>query len=109
MHRVGRAGREGNHVAGTNCDQLWTPLPDARPQSCRSTDIIVGFPGETEQDFELTMSLVRDVQYDQVFIFKYSPRRDTPAAAMPDQVPQAVKEERQQRLLQLVNEIAARR
>ena len=74
-----------------------------------TTDIIVGFPGETEEDFEETMSLAREAQFENAFIFKYSPRRDTPAANMPDQVPQAVKEERNQRLLQLVNEIGARK
>ena len=74
-----------------------------------STDFIVGFPGETEEDFEQTLSLVREVGFDQAFIFKYSERRGTPAAAMPNQVPQAVREERNQRLLSLVNEIAAPR
>jgi tRNA-2-methylthio-N6-dimethylallyladenosine synthase len=74
-----------------------------------STDFIVGFPGETEEDFEQTLSLAREVEFDQAFIFKYSPRRDTPAADMPDQVSQAVKEERNQRLLELVNELAGRK
>jgi tRNA-2-methylthio-N6-dimethylallyladenosine synthase len=74
-----------------------------------STDLIVGFPGETEEDFEQTLSLARQIEYDQAFIFKYSPRRDTPAATMPNQVPQAVKEERNQRLLELVNELAGRK
>jgi tRNA-2-methylthio-N6-dimethylallyladenosine synthase len=73
-----------------------------------STDFIVGFPGETDADFDETLSLVCDVEFDQAYIFKYSPRRDTPAATMPDQVPQAIKEERNQRLLALVNEIAAK-
>ena len=73
------------------------------------TDIIVGFPGETEEDFELTLSLCREVKFDNAYIFKYSPRRDTPAAEMPDQVPQKIREERNHRLLELVNEIAARK
>jgi tRNA-2-methylthio-N6-dimethylallyladenosine synthase len=73
------------------------------------TDIIVGFPGETEEDFERTLSLCREVQFDNAYIFKYSPRRDTPAAEMPDQVPQKIREERNHRLLELVNEIAARK
>jgi tRNA-2-methylthio-N6-dimethylallyladenosine synthase len=73
-----------------------------------STDIIVGFPGETEEDFEQTLSLAREVEFDQAYIFKYSPRRDTPAADMPDQLSTSVKEERNERLLRLVNEIAAR-
>jgi tRNA-2-methylthio-N6-dimethylallyladenosine synthase len=74
-----------------------------------STDIIVGFPGETEEDFEQTVSLVREVEFDQAFIFKYSPRRDTPAAEMPEQVPWPVREERNQRLLALMNEIGRRK
>jgi tRNA-2-methylthio-N6-dimethylallyladenosine synthase len=74
-----------------------------------TTDIIVGFPGETETDFEETLSLVREVQFDNAFVFKYSPRRDTPAATLPDQLPQPLKEERNARLLQLVNEIGARK
>jgi tRNA-2-methylthio-N6-dimethylallyladenosine synthase len=84
-------------------------LRRVQPQIGLSTDIIVGFPGETEADFAETMSLVREVEFDQAFIFKYSPRKDTPAAAMPGQVPQEVKEERNQRLLELMNEIGGRR
>jgi tRNA-2-methylthio-N6-dimethylallyladenosine synthase len=67
----------------------------------------VGFPGETDQDFAETLSLAREVEFDQAYIFKYSPRRDTPAADMPDQVPQPVREERNYALLQTVNELAA--
>jgi tRNA-2-methylthio-N6-dimethylallyladenosine synthase len=84
-------------------------LRAVRPEIGLTADLIVGFPGETEMDFEATMSLVREAQFDQAYIFKYSPRRDTPAAEMPDQVPQSVKEERNQRLLELVNEVAAKR
>ena len=82
-------------------------LRAARPEIGISTDIIVGFPGETEDDFEQTLSLAREVEFDQAYIFKYSPRRDTPAAEMPDQVPQRVREERNHVLLQTINEIAA--
>jgi len=84
-------------------------LREARPRIGIYTDIIVGFPGETEDDFEQTLSLCREVEFDNAYIFKYSPRRDTPAAGMPDQVPQKVREERNHRLLDLVNEIAARK
>jgi tRNA-2-methylthio-N6-dimethylallyladenosine synthase len=84
-------------------------LRRARPGIGITTDIIVGFPGETEEEFELTLSLCREVQFDNAYIFKYSQRRDTPAAEMPDQVPQAIREERNHRLLDLVNEIAARK
>jgi tRNA-2-methylthio-N6-dimethylallyladenosine synthase len=84
-------------------------LRRAKPGIGITTDIIVGFPGETEEDFELTLSLCNEVQFDNAYIFKYSQRRDTPAAEMPDQVPQTVREERNERLLNLVNEIAARK
>jgi tRNA-2-methylthio-N6-dimethylallyladenosine synthase len=84
-------------------------LRQAKPNIGIYTDIIVGFPGETEEDFEQTMSLCREVQFDNAYIFKYSPRRDTPAATMENQVPQEVREERNHRLLELVNEIAAKK
>jgi tRNA-2-methylthio-N6-dimethylallyladenosine synthase len=80
-----------------------------RPGIGLGTDIIVGFPGETEADFEQTLDLVREIQFDNAFIFKYSPRKNTPAAAMPDQVSQQVCEERHQRLLALINEIGRRK
>lgn len=83
-------------------------LRRVQPAMGITTDIIVGFPGETELDFEATLSLVREAQFDNAFIFKYSPRRDTPAADMAGQLPQEVKEERNARLLALVNEIGAR-
>jgi len=82
-------------------------LRRARPEIGISTDIIVGFPGETEDDFEQTLSLAREVEFDQAYIFKYSQRRDTPAAGLPEQVPQKLREERNQRLLAVINEIAA--
>jgi tRNA-2-methylthio-N6-dimethylallyladenosine synthase len=84
-------------------------LRQAKPNIGIYTDIIVGFPGETEEDFEHTMSLCREVQFDNAYIFKYSPRRDTPAATMENQVPQEIREERNHRLLELVNEIAAKK
>ena len=83
-------------------------LRRTKPDIGVSTDIIVGFPGETEEDFEQTLSLAREVEFDMAYIFKYSPRRDTPAADMPGQLSTSVKEERNERLLRLVNEIAAR-
>ncbi len=84
-------------------------LRAAKPHIGITTDIIVGFPGETENDFEATLSLAREVEFDNAFIFKYSQRRDTPAAEMPDQVPQEIREERNHRLLETVNEIGARK
>ena len=84
-------------------------LRRARPEIGMSTDFIVGVPGETDKDFEETLSLAREVEFDQAFIFKYSPRRDTPAAEMPEPVPQEIREERNKILLQIINEIAARK
>ena len=84
-------------------------LRQARHEIGLTTDFIVGFPGETEADFEQTLALAREVEFDQAYIFKYSERRDTPAASMPDKVPEAIREERHQRLLALINEIAAKR
>jgi tRNA-2-methylthio-N6-dimethylallyladenosine synthase len=84
-------------------------LRAAKPNIGVTTDIIVGFPGETEKDFEETLSLACEVEFDNAYIFKYSSRRDTPAAEMPDQVPQKIREERNQILLQTINEIGARK
>jgi tRNA-2-methylthio-N6-dimethylallyladenosine synthase len=81
-------------------------LRRVQPDIGLGTDLIVGFPGETEADFEETLALCREVEFDQAFVFKYSPRKDTPAATMPDQVAPAVKAARHARLLQLINELA---
>ena len=77
----------------------------AIPDIHLTTDIIVGFPGETEEDFEETLDVVRRVRFDSAFTFIYSPRTGTPAAAMPDQVPPEVVKERFPRLLELVQTI----
>ncbi|MGZ4963790.1 MAG: tRNA (N6-isopentenyl adenosine(37)-C2)-methylthiotransferase MiaB [Limisphaerales bacterium] len=84
-------------------------LRKVKPDIGLTTDIIVGFPGETEDDFNETLSLARDVQFDNAYLFKYSQRRDTPAAAMPDQLAEELKEERHARILELINDIGARR
>ncbi len=68
-----------------------------------TTDIIVGFPGETDYDYRQTRDLVEEIQFDNAFVFRYSPRRDTPAAEMPDQIDEHVKEERNQDLLEVVD------
>lgn len=88
--------------------QICEKMKAARPDVAITTDIIVGFPGETEADYEATKQVVRQVQFDNAFVFRYSKRRDTPAADMPDelQLPDAVKEARNQDLLKLVNDIA---
>jgi tRNA-2-methylthio-N6-dimethylallyladenosine synthase len=74
-----------------------------RPDICISTDIIVGFPGETDEDFTATMNLIADMGFDQSFSFLYSPRPGTPAAALPDEVPHAVKLRRLELLQQRLN------
>jgi len=74
----------------------------ARPDIALSSDFIVGFPGETEADFEATVKLVEDVTFVQAYTFKYSPRPGTPAALMEDQIPEAVKAERLARLQALL-------
>ncbi len=82
-------------------DHLRSRVPDAAVTS----DIIVGFPGETEKDFEETLAALRRARYDRIFSFIYSPRKGTPAAEMEDQVPDSVKNERFARLIALQNEI----
>jgi len=78
-------------------------LRAVRPDIAVSTDIIVGFPGETERDFEATLKLVRDAHFDQSFSFIYSPRPGTPAASLPDDVGHEVKQQRLARLQELLN------
>lgn len=89
--------------------EIISKLRNVRPDIGLTTDIIVGFPGETDADFEETLSLAREVQFDNAYVFKYSPRRDTPAASMPDQLPEQLIEERHARLLALINEIGKTR
>jgi tRNA-2-methylthio-N6-dimethylallyladenosine synthase len=78
-------------------------LRAVRPDICISTDLIVGFPGETEQDFMATMNLVADVGFDQSFSFLYSRRPGTPAAALPEEVAHEVKQQRLELLQQRLN------
>ncbi|WP_262848767.1 tRNA (N6-isopentenyl adenosine(37)-C2)-methylthiotransferase MiaB [Mumia quercus] len=78
----------------------------AMPDAAITTDIIVGFPGETEEDFLETMDVVRQARFSSAYTFQYSPRPGTPAATMEEQLPKAVVQERYDRLVALVNEIA---
>ena len=80
----------------------------ARKEIAITTDVIVGFPGETESDYRRTRDLVEHIQFDNAFVFRYSPRRDTPAAEMQEQIEEPVKEVRNQDLLLVVNESARR-
>jgi len=83
-------------------------IRQARDGIAITTDIIVGFPGETEDDYKQTRDLVEEIQFDNAFVFRYSPRRGTPAAEMPDQIDERTKEARNQDLLRLVNESTRR-
>jgi tRNA-2-methylthio-N6-dimethylallyladenosine synthase len=78
----------------------------AMPDAAITTDIIVGFPGETEEDFLETMEVVRRARFTSAFTFQYSKRPGTPAATLPDQLPKAVVQERYERLVAVVNEVA---
>ncbi len=84
-------------------------LRAVRPGIGITTDIIVGFPGETQEEFEATMSLCREVQFDNAFVFKYSTRRETAAAAMENQLPKELIEERHAALLEVIDEMGAGR
>ena len=89
--------------------ELVKRLREAIPDLSLTTDIIVGFPGETEEDFQETMDVVRQAEYDTAFTFIYSKRTGTPAAAMENQVPDDVVKDRFSRLLNLVQEIGRKR
>jgi tRNA-2-methylthio-N6-dimethylallyladenosine synthase len=86
--------------------EICEKMKAARPDLAITTDIIVGFPGETEEDFQSTIRTVERLEFDNAFVFRYSKRKDTPAAEMEDQIPETVKEERNQRLLDVVNRLA---
>jgi len=100
MHRAYTAERYVTLVA---------QLRAARPDIALTTDLIVGFPGETDADYAATRELVERIQFDNAFIFRYSKRRDTPAAEMPDQVEEAVKEARNQDLLGIIDASAIKK
>jgi tRNA-2-methylthio-N6-dimethylallyladenosine synthase len=88
---------------------LTEKIRTARPGIAITTDVIVGFPGETEDDFAATRDLMERVAFDNAFIFRYSKRKDTPAAEMPGQLSEEVKEARNQELLRVVDGIARRK
>ncbi|WP_417610280.1 tRNA (N6-isopentenyl adenosine(37)-C2)-methylthiotransferase MiaB [Parasphingorhabdus sp.] len=92
-----------SHSATSYLDIL-EKMRAVRPDIALSGDFIVGFPGESDQDFEETLQIVRDANYSQAFSFKYSPRPGTPAAGMEEQVEPQVMDERLQRLQALLNE-----
>jgi tRNA-2-methylthio-N6-dimethylallyladenosine synthase len=89
--------------------KLVEKLRNAIPGIAISTDIIVGFPGETEEDFQDTLDLVKRVEFDQAFMFAYSKRKGTPAAEMENQVDEEVKKDRLNRLMKLQDSISAKK
>ena len=89
--------------------KLCEAMRKARPDLAITTDIIVGFPGETHEDYLETKAAVERIQFDNAFVFQYSPRRDTVAAAMDNQICLRIKEERNHDLLETVNRIAVAR
>ena len=89
--------------------RLVDSLRSAIPDVAFGTDLIVGFPGETDEDFEATVAAVEEVRYESAFTFIFSPRSGTEAASMPDQVPDDVKHERLEHLVDAVQRIAAER
>ena len=101
LEKMNRRYTKEQYLALT--EKLYRAIPDLS----LTTDLIVGFPGETEEDFEETLDVVRRVRYDSAFTFLYSPRTGTPAASMPDQVPEAVAKERFDRLLKEVQAISS--
>jgi tRNA-2-methylthio-N6-dimethylallyladenosine synthase len=89
--------------------EICNRMKAAREGLAITTDIIVGFPGETEEDYLATRAMVETIGFDNAFIFRYSTRRGTPATDFPDQVPERIKEERNQDLLAVVNRLAIAR
>jgi tRNA-2-methylthio-N6-dimethylallyladenosine synthase len=103
LERMNRGYTRAHYLA------LIDELRAAVPEIALSTDLIVGFPGETEEDFAATLEMIERVGYDNVFAFRYSPRPGTPAAAMAEQVPADVKAERNRHLLEVAGRVAAAR
>ncbi len=89
--------------------KLAEKIKKAIPNASFTTDIIVGFPNETEEQFEDTLSLMKEMEYDSAYTYIYSPREGTPAAKMKDNVPLEVKKDRLARLNKVVNDIAAKK
>lgn len=93
----------------TSKDQLVEVIQKLRreiPDICLRTTLITGFPGETQEQHQELMAFVDEMEFDRLGVFTYSPEEDTPAAEMPDQVPEEVKEERQAQLMELQQDIA---
>lgn len=100
LKRMGR--RTDSRQIGNLIRHLRKEIPDI----CIRTTLIAGFPGESEEDHEATMAFVDEMEFDRLGVFTYSPEEDTPAAEMPDQIPEGTKENRQEEIMELQQEIA---
>jgi tRNA-2-methylthio-N6-dimethylallyladenosine synthase len=100
LRRMNRKYRQEDYLT------LVTKLRDVNPDIVITTDLIVGFPGETDADFEATMDVIERVRFDSAFTFLYSPRTGTPAAAYNEQVPEIIKHKRFERMVERLNAIA---
>ncbi len=98
--------RMGRRTTQADLRNIIGRLREEIPDICLRTTLITGFPGETQEDHEELMRFVDDCEFDRLGVFAYSPEEDTPAAAMPDQIPEEVKEERRAELMELQQEIA---
>ena len=98
--------RMGRRTTQADLRRIIGRLREEIPDICLRTTLISGFPGETEDDHEELMRFVDDCEFDRLGVFPYSAEEDTPAASMPDQIPEEVKEERRAELMELQQEIA---
>ena len=98
--------RMGRRTDTAQIRELIKRLREKIPDICIRTTLITGFPGETEEDHEATMALVDEMEFDRLGVFTYSAEEGTPAADMPDQVPEEIKERRRDEIMELQQEIA---
>ena len=98
--------RMGRKTTRADLEQMIADLREAIPDICLRTTLITGFPGETQQDHEELLSFIDACEFDRLGVFTYSQEEDTPAALMPDQIPEEVKKDRQAELMELQQEIA---
>ena len=98
--------RMGRRTTQADLRRIIGRLREEIPDICLRTTLISGFPGETQEDHEELMRFVDDCEFDRLGVFTYSPEEDTPAAVMPDQIPEELKEERRAELMELQQEIA---
>ena len=98
--------RMGRRTSKAQLTEVIGKLRKEIPDICLRTTLITGFPGETKEQHEELMEFVDEMEFDRLGVFTYSPEEDTPAAEMPDQIPEEIKEERQAELMELQQEIA---